>query len=95
MLRRNTSCGCSGKFCGIFFVQVGEIVEQREDPAAAVLHAGDAQLREPGQGAVADQCGQHVGDLAVAQYHPAECALRHEVLGVGRFPLVDVVVERG
>lgn len=76
-------------------VQVFEVTEQRVDPRTAVLDTGDAQSWEAGQRAVADETGDHVGDFAVAQHHPPECALRHEVLGIRRLPLRDVVVERG
>src|SRR5207302_8700036 len=76
MLRRNTERGELVERLGHLPVGVLQVTEQRADPRAAVLHAGDPQLREPGEGAVADQAGDHVRDLAVAEHHPAERAHR-------------------
>lgn len=72
-----------------------EVLEQLTDPGAAILDTGDPQFREAGQGAMADETDDHVGDLAVAQHHPPEGAHLEEAARACRLPPADVAIQWG
>ena len=73
-------------------VGVGQDLEERLDPGAAVLDHRELELREPRQCAVADQRGHGVFHRPPRRQHPEGLRLEREHLAVAAHPLVGVAL---